>query len=60
MRRCHLRGRENILKRQFVHVGTLNLSLIVRKLLGAGTRAGVEESPRQACFDPFTYSSRVG
>jgi transposase len=37
LRRCHLRGRENILKRQLVHVGAFNLSLILRKLLGAGT-----------------------
>src|SRR3989454_6552738 len=37
MRRCYLRGRENILKRQLVHVGAFNLSLILRKLLGAGT-----------------------
>jgi transposase len=37
MRRCHLRGRENILKRQLVHVGAFNLSLILRKLMGAGT-----------------------
>ena len=37
MRRCHLRGRENILKRQLLHVGAFNLSLILRKLLGAGT-----------------------
>jgi transposase len=37
MRRCHLRGRDNILKRQLVHVGAFNLSLILRKLLGAGT-----------------------
>jgi transposase len=37
MRRCHLRGRENILKRQLVHVGAFNLSLILRKRLGAGT-----------------------
>src|SRR5258708_23459746 len=36
-RRCHLRGQENILKRQLVHVGAFNLSLILRKLLGAGT-----------------------
>ena len=28
MRRCHLRGQENILKRQLVHVGAFNLSLI--------------------------------
>jgi hypothetical protein len=37
MRRCHLRGQENILKRQLVHVGAFNLSLILRELLGAGT-----------------------
>jgi transposase len=37
MRRCHLRGRENILKRQLLHLGAFNLSLILRKLLGAGT-----------------------
>jgi transposase len=37
MRRVHLRGRENILKRQLVHVGAFNLSLIFRKMLGAGT-----------------------
>src|SRR5713226_2603334 len=37
LRRCHLRGRENILKRQLVHVGAFNMSLILRKLLGAGT-----------------------
>src|SRR5271165_463726 len=37
VRRCHLRGRDNILKRQLVHVGAFNLSLILRKLLGAGT-----------------------
>jgi hypothetical protein len=37
LRRCHLRGRENILKRQLIHVGAFNLSLVMRKLLGAGT-----------------------
>ncbi len=37
LRRCHLRGRDNILKRQLIHVGAFNLSLILRKLLGAGT-----------------------
>jgi hypothetical protein len=30
-------GHENILKRQLVHVGAFNLSLILRQLLGAGT-----------------------
>jgi transposase len=37
MRRTHLRGRENIHKRQLIHVGAFNLSLILRRLLGAGT-----------------------
>ena len=37
MRRTHLRGHQNILKRQLIHVGAFNLSLILRQLLGAGT-----------------------
>jgi len=37
MRRVHLRGRENILKRQLIHIGAFNLSLILRKALGSGT-----------------------
>lgn len=37
MRRVHLRGRENVLKRQLIHVGAFNLSLILRSILGAGT-----------------------
>ena len=36
MRRTHLRGHENILKRQLIHVGAFNLSLILRVLLGSG------------------------
>jgi hypothetical protein len=37
MRRTHLRGHGNILKRQLIHVGGFNLSLVMRKMLGAGT-----------------------
>jgi len=40
MRRTHLRKiikHHNILKRQLIHVGAFNLSLIFRRLLGAGT-----------------------
>src|SRR6266404_4404938 len=37
MRRTHLRGHANILKRLLIHVGAFNLSLIFRSLLGAGT-----------------------
>jgi transposase len=36
MRRVHLRGRSNILKRLLVHGAAFNLSLIVRKMLGVG------------------------
>jgi transposase len=36
MRRLYLRGRENILKRLLVHGAAFNLSLILRKALGAG------------------------
>ena len=36
MRRTHLRGHENILKRQLIHLGAFNLSLILRVLLGSG------------------------
>ena len=37
MRRTHLRGHENILKRLLFHVCAFNLSLILRKLTGCGT-----------------------
>ena len=37
MRRLHLRGRGNILKRLLIHIAGFNLSLIMRKLLGTGT-----------------------
>jgi transposase len=36
MRRVHLRGRENILKRLVIHGAAFNLSLIMRTVLGAG------------------------
>ena len=37
MRRVHLRGRENILKRVLIHVGAFNPGLLLRSLVGAGT-----------------------
>jgi hypothetical protein len=37
MRRCHLRGRGNILKRLLAHVSAFNLSLVMHKPFGAGT-----------------------
>jgi len=40
MRRLHLRGTSNILKRLLIHAGAFNLGLIMRQKLGAGTPRG--------------------
>lgn len=40
MRRTHLRGHPNILKRLLIHVGTCNLGLLMRRLIGSGTPRG--------------------
>ena len=45
MRRTHLRGHENILKRLLLHVGAFNLSLIFRILLGSGTPRELRNRP---------------
>ena len=42
MRRCHLRGRQNILKRLLIQVAGFNLGVLMRRWLGAGT-------PRELC-----------
>src|SRR6266496_6555229 len=42
LRRVHLRGRDNVLKRMLIHVGGFNLSLVMRKLLGKGTPRGLQ------------------
>ncbi len=42
MRRTHLRGHENILKRLLIHVGAFNLSLILRREIGVGTPRGLQ------------------
>ena len=36
MRRLHLRGRDNILKRLLIHAAAFNISLLLRKQLGTG------------------------
>src|SRR5690606_39747159 len=41
MRRTHLRGHQNILKRLLVHAGAFNLGLILRHLTGWGTPRGL-------------------
>jgi transposase len=42
MRRTHLRGHANILKRLFVHIGGFNLGLFMRTLIGVGTPRGLQ------------------
>jgi transposase len=49
MRRVHLRGRNNILKRLLVHGAAFNLSLILRKMLGAGKPRQLQGLCRQLC-----------
>ncbi len=42
MRRTHLRGHANILKRLLVHSGGFNLGLLMRTLVGIGTPRGLQ------------------
>ena len=45
MRRTHLRGHTNILKRILVHVSGFNLGLIMRQMIGVGTPRGLQDRP---------------
>ena len=42
MRRTHLRGHTNILKRLQIHAGAFNLGLVMRHLIGVGTSRGLQ------------------
>lgn len=44
MRRVHIRGHGNILKRLLIHVGALNLGLLMRNVCGVGTPRGLQGS----------------
>ena len=43
MRRTHLRGHTNILKRLLIHAGAFNLGLVMRQGLGVGTPRGLQD-----------------
>ena len=43
MRRTHLRGHSNILKRLLIHAGGFNLGLVLRQLIGVGTPRGLQD-----------------
>ena len=57
MRRTHLRGHENILKRLLIHVGAFNLSLIFRTLLGSGTPRELKNRQSSLIFVFFAVPS---
>jgi transposase len=42
MRRTHLRGHTNILKRLLIHLGAFNLGLLLRRRFGIGTPRGLQ------------------
>jgi len=50
MRRTHLRGHRNILKRLLLHVAAFNLSLVLRREAGAGTPRGLQDHPNRIFF----------
>jgi transposase len=58
MRRLHLRGRENILKRLVVHSGAANLGLLMRTLFGKGTPRGLQGRLRKL-FSALERSGRA-
>lgn len=59
LRRVHLRGRENVLKRQLIHVGAFNLSLIFRQTLGVGTPRELRNRSTQLILVIFCLSSTL-
>ena len=58
MRRTHLRGRENILKRMLIHVSALNLGFLMRSTFGIGTPRSLQG--RCFAFFPMLYHEIKG
>ena len=58
MRRTHLKGHDNIRKRQLIHVAGFNLSLLLRRDLGWGTARGLQ-SVSAALWGPLWPIYRV-
>jgi transposase len=56
MRRVYLRGHENALKRQLIHVGAFNLSLIFRQKLGAGTPRGLRNLQQEVVLVILSFT----
>jgi transposase len=54
MRRTHLRGRENILKRILIHVSALNLGFLMRSSFNVGTPRSLQ-GRAFACFSTINH-----
>lgn len=52
LRRAHVRGHENVLKRLLVYAGAFNLGLWMRTLFGVGTPRGLQG--RSAALGPYS------
>ena len=48
MRRTHLRGHQNILKRLLIHASAFNLGILMRQVFGRGTPRGLQGDPMDA------------
>jgi transposase len=58
IRRVHLRGRENILKRLVIHSGAANLGLLMRNLFGKGTPRSLQ-GRSSASFSVLIHSGAL-
>jgi hypothetical protein len=58
MRRTHLRGHTNILKRLLIHAGGFNLGLVMHRLIGSGTPRGLQVRPATV-IDPLLVFLRL-
>ncbi len=47
MRRTHLRGHRNILKRLLIHASGFNLGILMRQVFGRGTPRGLQGAPSE-------------
>ena len=59
LRRTHLRGHQNILKRLLVHAGAFNLGLLMRQAFGHGTPRGLQGRRLGVCALEIAFATFV-
>jgi transposase len=59
MRRTHLRGHKNILKRLLMHAGGFNLGLVMRHAIGVGTPRGLQGRVAAVLVAFFALMGRI-